>query len=131
MELRELEELVHHGETAKVELKREYRLDVGEGAYRATKRLDLAWDLASLANTRGAPAYLIIGINEHTRKPVTGGAVGVTADQIQAILTSHCQPPVYVDVQTMHWATGEPILVVTVPRSDRKPHVVRERGCPI
>jgi ATP-dependent DNA helicase RecG len=131
VQLRELEDLVQQGETAKVDLKQEYRLDVGNGAYRAKKRLDLAWDVAALANTRGAPGYLIIGIDEHTGQPSPDGAVGITADQIQTILTTHCQPPVHVEVQTVRWATGEPILVVTVPRSDRKPHVVRELGCPI
>jgi ATP-dependent DNA helicase RecG len=131
MQLAELEQLVQQGETAKVDFKQEYRLDVGDGAYRAKKRLDLAWDVAALANTRGAPGYLIIGIDESIRQPLPGGAVGITADQIQTILTAHCQPPVHVEVQTVPWATGEPILVVTVPRSDRKPHVVRERGCPI
>lgn len=48
------------------------------------------------------PCIHIIGIDEHTRQPAPGGAVGITADQIQAILTAHCQPPVQVEVQTVH-----------------------------
>ncbi|MBI4494591.1 MAG: putative DNA binding domain-containing protein [Chloroflexi bacterium] len=130
MDYQELEALVQRGETAKVDLKAEYRLDVGDAAYRAKKRSDLAWDIAALANTRGGLGYLVVGIDQATGQPVPGGTVGIAADQIQQILTAHCAPPVFIEIETVPWATGEPILVITIPRSDRKPHVVRERGCP-
>jgi len=131
MERHELEGLVRHGETSKVDLKLEYRLDIGDGALRAQRRSDLAWDIAAMANTRGDPGYLVIGVDETIRLPGPGGAVGISADQVQQIITAHCSPPVEVDVEILPWVSGEPILVITVPRSDRKPHVVKERGCPI
>lgn len=115
---------VRPGELAKVDLKAEYRLDVGDGACRAKKRSDLAWDVAALANTRGGTGHLIIGIDEATGQPTQGGALGITADQIQQIITTYCAPPMHVEIETTPWASGDPILVITVSRSDRKPHMV-------
>ena len=131
MNLSTLETLVARWEVAKVDFKRECRLDIGDSPHLAKRRSDLAWDVAAIANSRGAPGYLVIGIDEMSRLPVVGGAIGIGADQVQQILASHCQPSVDVDVEIVRWSTDEPILVITIPRSERKPHQVKGRGYPI
>ena len=73
MALDELEAIVGGGETARVEFKAEYRLDVGDVRHRDTKKSDLAWDIAALANTRGGSGYLLVGIDERTRSPYRHG----------------------------------------------------------
>jgi hypothetical protein len=121
----ELEALVRRGERAKVDLKAEFRLDVGDDRYRERQRSDLAWDIAAMANTRGGLGYLIIGVDEKTGLPSKAGPMSIGADQIQQIVATRCDPPVEFDVEWLVWATGEPVLVIVVPPSDPQ----AARGC--
>jgi hypothetical protein len=57
LELHALIDLVRRGETAKVDFKAEYRLDVGDSKHRDKRRSELACDVAAIANTRSGPAH--------------------------------------------------------------------------
>ena len=71
MEQAEVEALIRRRERTKIDFKAECRMDIP--ATRDKRRSDLAWDVAAMANTRGGPGHLVIGIDEKTGRPSTAG----------------------------------------------------------
>lgn len=100
-------------------------------------RLELAKDIAAMANTRGG--LLVCGVREgtaggpHTIEGLGDLSNGVEEKRIVQTAYSHIYPPV--SVATMRLVgdadspdAGKTVLVISIPESDDAPHLVRPKG---
>lgn len=100
-------------------------------------RLELAKDIAAMANTRGG--LLICGVREgtagraHTIEDLGDLSNGVEEKRIVQTAYSHIYPPVPVATMRLVGDTEGPdaektVLVISIPESDDAPHLVRPKG---
>lgn len=89
---------------------------------------ELAKDVCAIANSRGGRGYLIIGIEDKTRK-VVGIANLKTLDEekIQQVVSSRCEPPIPITVEILK-VDGKDIGVITIYDGGQKPYQIKESG---
>ena len=86
MNTEKLAALISQEEGIALEFKESLDLDTREGKGKFLK------DLLALANSQVDQSFLIIGIEDKTKKPV--GFTGVTEEKLQQIVSRYCRPPV-------------------------------------
>lgn len=114
MTLKELTQLASRGEGLTLEFKK--RVPTPER---------LAKEVIALANTAGG--HVLIGVED-------GGTVSGLRDAIEeeyalrAALNQHCDPPVEFATERVAISNKRDVLVVTVPRSELRPHFLVGNG---
>ncbi|MFB6231650.1 MAG: helix-turn-helix domain-containing protein [Salinibacter sp.] len=116
MTRRELEQLVDLGEGLSLEFKR-----------RVPQPQRIAKEVVALANTRGG--RIVLGVNDD------GTVAGIDHASEERFLLrqaveAHCQPPVDYETERVVVEPRCDVLVVTIPESDEKPHLVVADGAP-
>ncbi|MFB6248128.1 MAG: helix-turn-helix domain-containing protein [Salinibacter sp.] len=114
MTLRELEQLVSLGEGISLEFKR-----------RVPRPERIAKEIVALANTNGG--RIVLGVSDD------GTIEGFENISEQVFLLreatkAHCSPPVDYDTERVVVADRRDVIVVTVPESPSKPHVLVPAG---
>jgi predicted HTH transcriptional regulator len=95
--------------------------------YESNKK-ELAKDISAIANSRGGRGYIIIGVEDKSKK-----IVGLKDDeiikeeQVQQIVSSRCEPPIPISVDTVNIA-NKSICVITIYSGEQKPYQIRENG---
>lgn len=90
-------------------------------------RKEFAKDVCALANSKGGRGYLIIGIEDKTRKIVGIDKVEFTEEQIQQIISSRSEPPIPISLDFVK-LEGKNIGIITIYQSNQKPYQYRENG---
>lgn len=114
MTLKELTQLASRGEGLTLEFKK--RVPTPER---------LAKEVIALANTAGG--HVLIGVEDN-------GSVAGLRDAIEEeftlreALNEHCDPPVDFETERVPISNKRDVLVVTVPRSDERPHYLVGNG---
>ena len=108
----ELFELIDSGEGADVEFKRQF-----------SSPEKIAKELIALANTRGG--YVLFGVDDDRT------IIGVRSEKSELGQVEHaahflCDPPVEIEAEHVHAGSGKYIVLVRVPESRHKPHVLVE-----
>lgn len=121
MNSQKLQYLLSQEEGPKLDFKASLSLKTASG------KKELAKDIIAIANSQGGRGYLVIGVEDKTKR-----IVGVTPgeydeERIQQVLTLRCDPPInirveYLDVEDKH------VCVITVFRSFKKPHQMLQTG---
>jgi predicted HTH transcriptional regulator len=110
MTLRELEQLVALGEGISLEFKR-----------RVPRPERIAKEIVALANTKGG--RIVLGVSDNGR---IEGFENVSEQQflLRQATEAHCDPPVEYDTERVVVADRRDVIVVSVPESSRKPHLL-------
>lgn len=121
MDLKKLKFLLKNGEGTKVDFKLKIDLLTESG------RKELAKDVCSIANSKGGRGYLIIGVEDKTRNIIGIENMDYTEEQIQQIVSSRCDPPVPIDIETVTYENKK-LLIINIYDGPQKPYQSRDNG---
>lgn len=122
MDSKRLLSLIKKDEGVKLDFKLRLSLQ-----YESNKK-ELAKDISAIANSRGGRGYIIIGVEDKSKK-----IVGLKDDeiikeeQVQQIVSSRCEPPIPISVDTIN-IENKSICVITIYSGEQKPYQIRESG---
>ncbi|MGH4050714.1 MAG: AlbA family DNA-binding domain-containing protein [Clostridium sp.] len=88
---------------------------------------ELAKDVCAIANSRGGRGYIIIGVEDKTKRIVGIDAFEFKEEQIQQIISSRCEPPIPVSIDfVIHQRKN--LAIITIYDGGQKPYQLRENG---
>ena len=122
MEQKKLMNLIKMNEGRKLDFKLRLDLDTETG------KKELAKDVCAIANSRGGRGYIVVGVEDKTKK-IHGidGDEFPTEEQLQQIVSSRCEPPIPISVEVLT-IEKKLVAVITIFNGDQRPYQVREHG---
>lgn len=122
MDKKKLINLIKKQENTKLDFKQTLDLAIESG------RKELAKDISAIANSRGGRGYIVIGVEDKSKRLV-GIEEGnsFTEEQIQQIISSRCEPPIPISFEILD-IDKKKIGVITIYDSNQKPYQLRENG---
>lgn len=122
MDSKKLLSLIKKEEGTKLDFKLKLSLE-----YESNKK-ELSKDVCAIANSRGGRGYIIIGIEDKTKKIIGLEEKEVLREeQVQQIITSRCEPPIPISVDTF-LIENKRVCVITIFSGEQKPYQIRENG---
>lgn len=121
MNKKKLASLLKRQEGVKLDFKQEIDLNTESG------KKEFAKDICALANSRGGRGYLIIGIEDKTKRVIGVEMLSFTEEQIQQIVSSRCEPPIPISLEFIDYENKK-VAVITIYQSSQKPYQFRENG---
>lgn len=121
MDSKRLSNLIKRPEGAKLDFKQTIDLEIESG------RKELAKDVCAIANSKGGRGYIIIGIEDKTKRVVGIGGLEITEEQIQQIVTSRSEPPIPISLEFVEY-DRKTLGVINIYDGPHKPYQVRETG---
>ncbi|MFT8350677.1 helix-turn-helix domain-containing protein [Clostridium saccharoperbutylacetonicum] len=122
MDSKKLLSLIKKDEGIKLDFKLKLEL------YYETGKKELTKDVCAIANSNGGRGYIIVGIEDKTKK-----IVGLEdedlfkEEQIQQIISTRCEPPIPIKVDYIN-IENKIIGVISIYDGGQKPYQVRENG---
>ncbi|WP_411170386.1 helix-turn-helix domain-containing protein [Clostridium sp. MB05] len=122
MDSKKLMSLIKKEEGVKLDFKLKLSLQ-----YESSKK-ELAKDVCAIANSRGGRGYIIVGIEDKSKKIIGLNDIDIiNEEKVQQIITSRCEPPIPVSVDTVE-IYDKKICIITIYSGDQKPYQIRENG---
>ncbi|GAA0085554.1 putative DNA binding domain-containing protein [Clostridium sp. CTA-7] len=122
MDSKKLMSLIKKEEGVKLDFKLKLSLQ-----YESSKK-ELAKDVCAIANSRGGRGYIIVGIEDKSKKVIGLNDIDIiNEEKVQQIITSRCEPPIPVSVDTVE-IYDKKICIITIYSGDQKPYQIRENG---
>ncbi|MBE6052477.1 MAG: ATP-binding protein [Clostridium sartagoforme] len=122
MDSKKLLSLIKKDEGIKLDFKLKLSLE-----YESSKK-ELAKDICAIANSRGGRGYIVVGIEDKTKKIIgLNENEIINEEQIQQIVTSRCEPPIPISVDTIV-LDNKKICTITIYDGEQKPYQIRENG---
>lgn len=121
MDVKKLLNLIKKEEGPKLDFKQKLELDIESG------RKELAKDICAIANSRGGRGYLVIGIEDKTKKVVGILENEIKEEKIQQIISSRIEPPVPIQVDFVHYG-DKTVAIINIYDAPQKPYQLRENG---
>ncbi|ODM26760.1 transcriptional regulator [Clostridium sp. Bc-iso-3] len=121
MDCYKLKRLLKKEEGPKIDFKAALNLST-EG-----EKKELTKDVIAMANSRGGRGYILLGIEDKTKKILGIDPKGYKEEQIQQIIYNRCDPPVPISVDFVQ-LEGKTVGVITVYKSSHKPHQMIQNG---
>ncbi|GAA0733448.1 AlbA family DNA-binding domain-containing protein [Clostridium oceanicum] len=121
MNQKKLENLIKKNEGPKLDFKQIIELDM------ESSKKELAKDVCAIGNSKGGRGYIIIGIEDKTKKILGLNNINFTEEQIQQIITSRIDPPIPVSLEILKYKQKK-LAIINIYNGDQKPYQVRERG---
>lgn len=118
MNTEELKSLLGQEEGVALEFKGSVDLNSKRGKIKFIK------EMLSLVNSPDSPAYLVIGIEDKTKRFV--GIKDLTEEQLQQVIDDNCIPPIRFLFRIIPIDDVE-VGLITIPHSNRKPHTVKKK----
>ncbi|HOM02371.1 MAG TPA: ATP-binding protein [Acetivibrio sp.] len=110
MDCYKLKRLLKKEEGPKLDFKAELNLST------ESEKKELTKDVIAMANSRGGRGYILLGIEDKTKKILGIDPKGYKEEQIQQIIYNRCDPPVPISVDFVEME-GKTVGVITVYRS--------------
>jgi len=88
---------------------------------------ELAKDISAIANSRGGRGYIIIGVEDKTKRIVGINPSEFQEEQFQQIISSRCEPPIPVSIDFETYQ-GKKLAIITIYDGGQKPYQLRENG---
>lgn len=121
MDIKRLQTLIKKDEGIKLDFKQKLELEMESG------KKELAKDVCAIANSKGGRGYIVIGVEDKTKKVVGIEKKNYNEEQIQQIISSRCEPPIPVVYETVDYE--EKIIgIITIYDGGQKPYQLRENG---
>lgn len=122
MDSKKLRTLIKKEEGIKLDFKLKLSLE-----YESSKK-ELAKDVCAIANSRGGRGYIVVGIEDKTKRIIgLDEKELIREEQVQQIVTSRCEPPIPISVDTL-LIENKKICVITIYDGEQKPYQIRENG---
>lgn len=121
MDKKRLTNLIKRPEGPKLDFKQIIDV-VSEGG-----RKELAKDVCAIANSKGGRGYIILGIEDGTKRITGIEAMDISEEQIQQIISSRCEPPIPVSLEIDQYE-GKKIGIITVYDGPQKPYQIKDNG---
>ena len=121
IDLQKLRLLIKQKEGTKLDFKETLNLDT------ESQKKEFAKDIIAIANSTGGRGYIIVGIKDKVKDVVGIKPSEFIEERIQQIISYRCDPPVNIRVETVKY-TGSDIGVVTIFKSQQRPHQMRQTG---
>ena len=122
MEKKKILSLIKRDEGLKLDFKLKLDLSNESG------KKELAKDICAIANSSGQRGYIVVGIQDKTKK-----IIGIKEDemfkeeQVQQIIASRCEPPIPLRVDFID-INNKTVGVISIYDGGQKPYQVRENG---
>ncbi|EKQ55562.1 MULTISPECIES: RNA-binding domain-containing protein [unclassified Clostridium] len=122
MDSKKLLSLIKREEGTKLDFK--LRLEL----FYETGKKELTKDICAIANSSGGRGYIIVGVEDKTKK-----IVGLEdedlfpEEQIQQIVATRCEPPIPIEVEFVE-VDNKKVGVISIYDGGQKPYQVRENG---
>lgn len=89
---------------------------------------ELAKDVCAIANSKGGRGYLIIGVEDRTKRLVGINKLKpLDEEKIQQVVSSRCEPPIPIKVEVVA-LDGIDIGIITIFDGGQKPYQIKETG---
>lgn len=122
MDKKRLASLIKKDEGTKLDFKLKLDLDIESG------RKELAKDICAIANSKGGRGYLIIGVEDKTKRIVGIDTSNITEEKIQQIVSSRCDPPIPISFEVIQYNQEIKLGVISIYDGGQKPYQSRENG---
>ncbi|MCB2292862.1 putative DNA binding domain-containing protein [Clostridium algoriphilum] len=121
MDIKKIRMLLKRDEGTKLDFKQ--KIDaLTEGG-----KKELAKDVSAIANSRGGRGYIIVGVEDKTKRIVGIDDYQFKEEQIQQIISSRCEPPIPVSIDFVIYQSKK-IAIITIYDGGQKPYQLRENG---
>jgi predicted HTH transcriptional regulator len=120
MDRKKLLNLISKDEGIKLDFKQVIELE-----FESSKK-ELAKDICAIANSKGGRGYIILGIEDKTKR-VVGTNINITEEQVQQIVSSRCEPPIPISLELIQLEDKQ-VGVITIYDGDQKPYQLKENG---
>lgn len=120
MDRKKLFNLINKDEGIKLDFKQVIELE-----FESSKK-ELAKDICAIANSKGGRGYIILGIEDKTKR-ILGININITEEQVQQIVSSRCEPPIPISLELVE-LEGKQIGIITIYDGDQKPYQLKENG---
>ncbi|MTK14114.1 MAG: ATP-binding protein [Clostridiaceae bacterium] len=121
MDKRRFANLLKKTEGTKLDFKQYIEIDTDSG------RKELAKDICAIANSRGGRGYLVIGIEDKTKKVLGIGDLELNEEKIQQIISSRIEPPVPISLEFLE-VDKKKVAIINVYDGPQKPYQIRDNG---
>jgi len=88
---------------------------------------ELAKDISAIANSRGGRGYIIIGVEDKTKRIIGINPYDFQEEQFQQIISSRCEPPIPVSIDFVTYQSKN-LAIITIYDGGQKPYQLRENG---
>jgi len=88
---------------------------------------ELAKDVCAIANSSGGRGYIIIGVEDKTKRIIGINEFEFKEEQIQQIISSRCEPPIPVSIEFVIYQNKN-LAIITIYDGGQKPYQLRENG---
>lgn len=122
MDKKKLLRIIRQNEGSKLDFKEKMSLNTD------SEKKEFAKDVCALANSIGGRAYLVIGIQDKSKKIVGVDDIKyLNEERMQQIISARCDPPIPIGVENFE-INKKNIIVITIFDGEQKPYQVRETG---
>lgn len=121
MDIDKLRYLVNSYEGPKLDFKEKFSVEEDN------EKKELARDVCAIANSRGGRGYIIFGIKDKTGEIVGIEDKEIEEERVQQIVTNRTEPPIQIRLEKVDYDEKK-LLVLTVFKSDSRPHQVKQNG---
>ncbi|MBW9170250.1 putative DNA binding domain-containing protein [Clostridium estertheticum] len=121
MDLKRISILLKRDEGTKLDYKQKIDILIESG------KKELAKDVSAIANSRGGRGYIIIGVEDKTKRIIGIDANEFKEEQIQQIISSRCEPPIPVSIDFIVYQSKN-LAIITIYDGGQKPYQLRENG---
>ena len=121
MDKRKLINLLKKIEGPKLDFKQYIQIETDSG------RKELAKDICAIANSKGGRGYLVIGIEDKTKKIVGIGDLQINEEKIQQIISSRIEPPIPISLEFMEYENKK-VVIINIYDGPQKPYQMRDNG---
>lgn len=122
MNKKKLLSLIQQREGTKLDFK--LKIDISS----ESGKKELAKDVCAIANSKGGRGYLIIGVEDRTKRLVgINKFKALDEEKIQQVVSSRCEPPIPITVEVVN-LDGIDIGIITIFDGGQKPYQIKETG---
>ena len=122
MNKKKLLSLIQQREGTKLDFK--LKIDISS----ESGKKELAKDVCAIANSKGGRGYLIIGVEDRTKRLVgINKFKALDEEKIQQVVSSRCEPPIPITVEVVN-LDGVDIGIITIFDGGQKPYQIKETG---
>ncbi|ATD54403.1 AlbA family DNA-binding domain-containing protein [Clostridium chauvoei] len=122
MDKKKIISIISKEEGTKLDFKLKLSLNCESG------KKELAKDICAIANSNGGRGYIVVGVQDKTKKIVGIKKADLfSEEQVQQIISSRCEPPIPISVDRYNIEEKE-ICIITIYDGDQKPYQIRETG---
>ena len=121
MDSKKISILLKRDEGTKLDFKQKIDISMESG------KKELAKDICAIANSRGGRGYIIIGVEDKTKKIIGINVCEFKEEQFQQIISSRCEPPIPIAIEFVIYQSKN-LAIITIYDGGQKPYQLRENG---